>query len=73
LQEVNRMAPQDRRAELLAAYLLCCYTGNSLPVVGIALLSRSVRHLWADVVFAAVSAVLAVGGRMMGRHGPPTD
>ncbi|MEM5434422.1 MFS transporter [Paraburkholderia diazotrophica] len=74
LQEVNRMAPAGQRAELLSAYLLCCYTGNSLPAVGIALLSRSVGHLWADVVFAAVSAALSVialtvGGRHVRRAG----
>lgn len=60
LQEVNRIAPAERRAELLSAYLLCCYSGNSLPAVGVALLSRQIGHLWADVVFAAVSAALAV-------------
>ncbi|MEM5385069.1 MFS transporter [Paraburkholderia phymatum] len=74
LQEANRMAPAGQRAELLSAYLLCCYTGNSLPAVGIALLSRSVGHLWADVVFAAVSAALSVialtvGGRHVRRAG----
>ncbi|MFC0694221.1 hypothetical protein [Paraburkholderia humisilvae] len=42
LQEANRMAPAEKRAELLSAYLVCCYTGNSLPVVGIVLLTRSV-------------------------------
>jgi predicted MFS family arabinose efflux permease len=74
LQEANRMAPAGQRAELLSAYLLCCYTGNSLPAVGIALLSRTVGHLWADVVFAAVSAALSVialtvGGRHVRRAG----
>jgi MFS family permease len=74
LQEANRMAPARQRAELLSAYLLCCYTGNSLPAVGVALLSRSVGHLWADVVFAAVSVVLAfvalaVGTRYVQRSG----
>ena len=72
LQEANRMAPAGQRAELLSAYLLCCYTGNSLPAVGVALLSRSVGHLWANVTFAAVSVVLAlialaVSGRQMQR------
>lgn len=72
LQEVNRIAPADKRAELLSAYLLCCYTGNSLPAVGVALLSRRVGHLWADIVFAAVSVTLAivalvVGARQMHR------
>ena len=74
LQEVNRIAPADKRAELLSAYLLCCYTGNSLPAVGIALLSRRLGHLWADVVFAAVSVTLAfialgVGARQVRQPG----
>lgn len=59
LQEVNRIAPADRRAEMLSAYLLCCYSGNSLPAVGVALLSRQIGHLWANVVFAGVSVALA--------------
>ncbi len=72
LQEANRIAPAQRRAELLSAYLLCCYTGNSLPVVGVALLSRSIGHVWANVAFAAVSAMLAftalaVGARQLRR------
>ena len=73
LQEVNRIAPEDKRAELLSAYLLCCYTGNSLPAVGIAVLSRRVGHFWADVAFAAVSVTLAIlaliaGSRSMQRQ-----
>lgn len=59
LQEVNRIAPAERRAEVLSAYLLCCYGGNSLPAVGVALLSRQIGHLWANVIFAAVLVVLA--------------
>ncbi len=59
LQEANRIAPAERRAELLSAYLLCCYSGNSLPAVGVAVLARYVGHLWADAIFAAVSAALA--------------
>jgi len=69
LQEVNRMAPPDKRAELLSAYLLCCYTGNSLPAVGIAVLSRHVGHLWANVVFAAVSVLLALIALAIGARG----
>ncbi|MFC0399393.1 MFS transporter [Paraburkholderia rhizosphaerae] len=73
LQEANRIAPAEKRAELLSAYLLCCYTGNSVPVVGTAVLTRRVGHLWADVAFAGVSAALAVialiiSGRQRERH-----
>jgi len=60
LQEVNRIAPPQQRAELLSAYLLCCYSGNSLPAVGVALLSRHVGHLRANVAFAAVCVTLAL-------------
>lgn len=59
LQEANRIAPPERRAQLLSAYLLCCYGGNAIPAVGVALLSRQIGHLWANGVFAAVSAALA--------------
>ncbi|SAK78898.1 MFS transporter [Caballeronia ptereochthonis] len=44
LQEIDRIAPDDQRAELLSAYLLCCYSGNSLPAVGIAVLSRRIHR-----------------------------
>ncbi|MEX3950924.1 MFS transporter [Paraburkholderia sp. EG287B] len=72
LQEINRIAPQDKRAELLSAYLLCCYTGNSVPAVGVALLASAVGHLWANVVFAVFCAALAcvalaVGARVARR------
>jgi energy-converting hydrogenase Eha subunit E len=60
LQEANRIAPAERRAEVLSAYLLCCYSGNSLPAVGVSVLSRQIGHLWANVIFAAVSAALAL-------------
>jgi len=74
LQEANRIAPPERRAQLLSAYLLCCYGGNALPAVGVAWLSRQIGHLWANAVFAAVSAVLAfialgVGARSSARAG----
>ncbi|HTH73970.1 MAG TPA: MFS transporter [Trinickia sp.] len=71
LQEVNRIAPAERRAEMLSAYLLCCYGGNSLPAVGVALLSRQIGHLWADVAFAGVlvglGAIALIVGARWGR------
>ncbi|MDR6495180.1 MFS family permease [Paraburkholderia terricola] len=76
LQEANEMAPADRRAELVSSYLVACYTGNSLPVVGIAALSRYLGHIGANMVFAAVSVVLAivaliVSARYRHRSGAP--
>ena len=68
LQEANRIAPAERRAEVLSAYLLCCYSGNSLPAVGVSVLARQIGHLWANVIFAAVSAVLALIALAIGRR-----
>jgi MFS family permease len=68
LQEANRIAPDERRAEVLSAYLLCCYSGNSLPAVGVSVLSRQIGHLWANVIFAAVSAALALIALAIGRR-----
>ena len=46
-----QFAPWPLRT-VYAIYLL-------VPVIGVALLARWVGHLWADVVFAAISAALA--------------
>ena len=67
LQIVDEIAPDDRRAELLASYLLVCYAGNSLPIVSVGLLSQSVGPEAAHRIFAAVLGLLglvagAVGG-----------
>ncbi len=69
------MAPADRRAELVSSYLLACYFGNSLPVVGIAALSRYLGHAWANAVFAAVSTLLAIVALIVGSRyrGPQAE
>ncbi len=75
LQIVAEIAPDDRRAELLASYLVC-YTGNSLPIVGLGLLSRAAGPEMAHRLFALVLALLALvagaigGTRRFGAAGP---
>jgi MFS family permease len=59
LQIINKIAPADRRAELVAAYLLVCYSANALPVIGVGLLSRATSPQLAHEVFAAGLALLA--------------
>ena len=39
LQIVNQIAPDSRRAEVVSSYLMFCYAGVSLPVIGIGVLS----------------------------------
>ncbi|MFX1675788.1 MFS transporter [Paraburkholderia sp. A2WS-5] len=66
LQQANLIAPASQRAGLLAAWLLCCYSGNALPVVCISLFALRIGPLWANVAFAAFAAVLALAALAVG-------
>jgi MFS family permease len=59
LQIVNEIAPAAQRAELVSSYLLVCYTANSLPVIGVGLLSLVVSAVSAHLAFAVLLAVLS--------------
>jgi MFS family permease len=59
LEVVNRIAPPDQRSEMVSSYLVACFAGNSLPVIGIGLLSAVAGSLVAHVTFAAVITALA--------------
>jgi MFS family permease len=60
LQKVNESAPEDKRSEIVSAYLIACYAGISLPVIGIALLAKATGPAIADAIFGAFIALLAV-------------
>ena len=60
LQKVNESAPEDKRSEVVSAYLIVCYAGISLPVIGVALLAKATGPLIADAIFAAFIGLLAV-------------
>ncbi|WGR74002.1 MULTISPECIES: MFS transporter [unclassified Bradyrhizobium] len=60
LQVVNQIAPDDRRAEVVSAYFICCFLGNALPVIGIGILSTLISSTVASLVFAVTIAVFAV-------------
>src|SRR5262249_47261387 len=47
LQAVNVMAPDDRRAAVVSSFMIACFLGNSLPVIGVGVLST-----WTDATFA---------------------
>lgn len=71
LQIINTIAPADRRAELVAAYLLACYTANALPVIGVGLLSKATSPELAHQVFAAALVLIAGGACAIGlKHAP---
>ncbi|WFU75788.1 MFS transporter [Bradyrhizobium sp. CB2312] len=66
LQVVNQIAPDDRRAEVVSAYFICCFLGNALPVIGIGVLSTLTSLTVASLVFAATIAAFAVIALMFG-------
>ena len=71
LQTVNEVAPKGRRAELVSSYLVACYAGISLPVIGIGVISQLVDAFVADLVFAVVIALAALVALTVGlRYAP---
>jgi MFS family permease len=59
LEVINRIAPSDRRSEVISSYLIALFAGNSVPVIGIGLLAAATGSAVAHVTFAAVITVLA--------------
>lgn len=66
LQVVNQIAPNDRRAEVVSAYFICCFLGNALPVIGIGVLSSLINSTVASLVFATTISVFAVVALVFG-------
>ena len=60
LQEVNELAPADRRAEVVSSYFVCCFIGNAVPVIGVGVIASFAGSATASIVFAAVIALFAV-------------
>jgi MFS family permease len=67
LQVINAIAPEDRRAEVVASYLIVSFLGNSVPVIGVGVLSRATDPATAHTAFAAVIALLALVALATGR------
>jgi len=59
LEVINRIAPADRRSEVVSSYLVAVFAGNSVPVIGIGLVAAATSAIVAHVTFAAVITVLA--------------
>lgn len=58
LLELNDLAPKDKRSEMVSSYLIACYCGISLPVIGIGFLAKATSLMLADSIFAGVIAVI---------------
>lgn len=61
LEVVNEIAPDERRSEVVSTYSAFCFLGNSIPVIGVGVLATWVSPLAADIIFAIVIAILAIG------------
>jgi MFS family permease len=72
LQVVNAITPEDRRGEVVSSYLIAVYAGNSLPVIGVGLLSTASGPLAAHVIFAVAIAALAVAALATGAKYAPS-
>lgn len=70
---VQRIAPDDRRAEVVSCFLLACFLGNSLPVVGVGLLAQATSPSAAQSVFAAMVVLLALAAFAAGLRWIPRD
>jgi MFS family permease len=66
LQVVNQIAPEDRRAEVVSSFFICCFTGNAVPVIGIGVVSAYSSMTLASAVFAGIIAVFAVVALLFG-------
>lgn len=66
LAVVNRIAPAERRGEVVSTYLIVMFCGNSLPVIGIGLLSIRTGPAFAHQTFAGLIVLLAAIGLAVG-------
>jgi MFS family permease len=73
LAVVNRIAPEERRGEVVSTYLIVMFSGNSLPVIGIGLLSANTSPAVAHTTFAGLIAALAAVGLAVGWKYAPRD
>ncbi|MGH2875162.1 MAG: MFS transporter [Solirubrobacteraceae bacterium] len=60
LQVVNDIAPDERRAEVVSSYYVACFVGNSVPVIGIGVLTTVTDEFVATVTFAGVIGGLSL-------------
>lgn len=60
LQVVNEIAPEDRRAEVVSSFFICCFVGNALPVIGIGIVSTYANPIAASLAFAGMIIVFAL-------------
>ena len=71
LQVVNQIAPVNQRAEVVSSYLVACFFGNSVPVIGVGVLTALSSSMVADVVFACTIAAFTLAALYTGARYTP--
>lgn len=66
LEVVNQISPVEKRSEVVSSYFIACFAGNSVPVVGIGLISQIASSMTAHLIFAVVIGTFAVVGLVTG-------
>jgi MFS family permease len=66
LQVVNQIAPEDRRAEVVSSYFVCCFIGNALPVIGVGVISAYAGMPLASTIFAGMIVLFALVALIFG-------
>lgn len=70
LQVINEIAPADRRAEVASSYYIAGFVGNSIPVIGIGLITQASNGAIAGLTFGATIAAFAAAALFVGlRYG----
>jgi hypothetical protein len=70
--DLTRLAPDDQRAEVSAAFYVCIYLGVALPVIGIGVLAELTSLFVGVATFAAVTgtaALVVAGWHLRAPHG----
>jgi MFS family permease len=60
LQVINEIAPRNQRAEVASAYYIIGFAGNSIPVIGIGVISALANPEVASLIFACTIAVFGL-------------
>jgi hypothetical protein len=66
LQVVNTISPENRRAEVVSSFYVAGFVGNSLPVIGVGVLSSTLGSVTAGAIFALTIGAFAVVALVVG-------
>jgi len=69
LSIANRLAPAERRGQVISSYFVLCYLGLTVPVIGVGISSEYFgifRSVLVCSVGLAILAVLSLGALRMG-------